>query len=68
MRIKAKANGNVIEAHEDAAKELIAAGIYEATDEPLSSETAVKPMTTDDFPKEKAEVPAGQTKRRKSQK
>ena len=68
MRIRAKANGNVIEAHDDAAKELIAAGIYEATDEPLSSETAVKPMTTEDFPKEKAGASAGQAKRRKSQK
>jgi hypothetical protein len=33
MKIRALANGNVIEAHEDAAKELIAAGIYEAVDE-----------------------------------
>lgn len=61
MKIKAKANGNVIEAHEDAAKELIAAGIYEETNEPLSSEasTAVKPMGTDDFVQPaKAKVPA----------
>ena len=34
MKIRALANGNVIEAHEDAAKVLIEAGIYEAYDEP----------------------------------
>lgn len=42
MRIRALANGNVIEAHDDAAKELIEAGIYEKVSdaEPLSSEVS----------------------------
>lgn len=39
MKIRALANGNVIEAHEDAAKELIAAGIYEAYDETENNST-----------------------------
>lgn len=61
MKIKAVANGNVIEAHDDAAKELIAAGIYEAYDEKAEkkSPTAVAPLTTQDF------TPR-QSKRRKS--
>ena len=54
MRIRALANGNVIHADEDAAKQLIEAGIYEAYDEKAE-------------PKAKADD-AGQTKRRKSQK
>lgn len=53
MKIRAKANGNIIEADDEAAKVLIAAGIYEAYDEK----------------KDKAETAdAGQPKRRKSQK
>lgn len=56
MKIRALANGNVIEAHPDAAKELIAAGIYEAYDE--KEEKRAPKVKADD---------AGQTKRRKSQ-
>lgn len=37
MRIKAVANGNVIEADNDAANILIDAKIYEATDEPVTA-------------------------------
>lgn len=41
MRIKAVANGNIIDAHPDAAKQLIEAGIYEAVDEdPKGNSTA----------------------------
>jgi hypothetical protein len=47
MKIKAVANGNVIEADDGAAKELIAAGIYEAYDE------------KDEKPKKSAEPPKG---------
>jgi len=54
VKIRALANGNVIEAHEDAAKVLIEAGIYEAYDEKAE-------------PKVKADTPAP-AKRRKSQK
>ena len=57
MKIKAKANGNVIEAHPDAAKQLIEAGIYEAYDEKAESKekrAPVSPMTTADFPAKKA--------------
>ncbi len=53
MKIKAKANGNVIEAHDDAAKELIAAGIYEPYDEKEEKRTPVAPMTTADMPTKK---------------
>jgi len=40
MKIRAVANGNVIEAHPDAARQLIEAGIYEEVSEeqPQSSE------------------------------
>lgn len=42
MKIKAIANGNVIEAHPDAAKQLIEAGIYEAVEDadPKGNSTA----------------------------
>lgn len=63
MNIKAKANGNVIHAHDDAAKQLIDAGIYEATDEPITGSpealkaaekrAPVAPMTTDSMPTKK---------------
>jgi len=43
MKIRALANGNVIEAHDDAAKELIAAGIYEAYEEPKEERAPVAP-------------------------
>ena len=33
-RIRAKANGDVIDATDEAAQELLAAGIYEAVEEP----------------------------------
>lgn len=48
MKIRALANGNVIEAHDDAAKELIAAGIYEAYDETDNNSTQppAKPKPT----------------------
>lgn len=51
MRIKAVTNGNIIDAHPDAAKQLIEAGIYEAVDED---------------PKERAPVEAKPTKKRKA--
>lgn len=60
MKIKAVANGNVIDAHPDAAKQLIEAGIYEAYDEKEESRAPVAPMTTGDFPQK--------TKRGKSKK
>lgn len=44
MKIKAVANGNVIEAHPDAAKQLIEAGIYEAVDG-SPSDNSVQPET-----------------------
>lgn len=65
MKIKAKANGNIIEAHDDAAKELIAAGIYEAVDEKPAKEqkrAPVAPMTTEDFPKTRSAKKGGKTK------
>jgi hypothetical protein len=45
MKIRALANGNVIEAHEDAAKILIENGIYEKVDdkEPTSAEASSPP-------------------------
>lgn len=62
MKLRAK-NGNVFEAHDDAAHELLKREDkdYEKTDEPLTSESskAVKPMGTDDFvAAPKAKVPA----------
>lgn len=59
MKIRALANGNVIEAHEDAAKILIDAKIYERVSdkEPLTASltppvsSAVAPLTTADLPK-----------------
>ena len=51
MKIKAVANGNVIEADDGAAEQLIAAGIYEKYDEKAEKKTAVAPLTTASLPK-----------------
>lgn len=52
MKIRAVANGNVIDAHPDAAKELIEAGIYEAVDETDPQNNFTAPDTvTDTAPK-----------------
>jgi hypothetical protein len=51
MMIKAKANGNVIHADDEAAKQLIEAGIYEKYDEKAEKRAPVAPLTTEDFPK-----------------
>ncbi len=61
MKIRALANGNVIEADEEAAKQLIDAKIYEAVvdDEPLSSEV------TNEEAEKKADTPAQTIKRHK---
>jgi hypothetical protein len=61
MKIKAKANGNVIEADDEAARQLIEAGIYEAADasEPLSAELPPEEVH--------AKSIARQTKRRKTE-
>jgi hypothetical protein len=48
MKIKAVANGDVIDVAADAAKLLIDAGIYTPVDEPKKS-TKVEPLTTKDF-------------------
>ena len=56
MKIRALANGDVIEENEDAAKELIAAGLYEAVDEKeekKETRAPVAPMTTEDMPKQR---------------
>lgn len=58
MKIKAKANGNVIDAHEDAAKELIAAGIYEETNEPLTSTLTPPIPPSNTTQPEQAKAPA----------
>lgn len=51
MKIRAIANGDVIEAEADAASELIASGIYEVHDEKTEEERApVSPLTTEDLP------------------
>lgn len=61
MRIRALANGNVIEAHEEAAKQLIEAGIYEAAgDEPVTA-TLVPPV-----PSTQPRVETKPTKKRKA--
>lgn len=57
MKIKAKSNGDVIDVSDEAANELIRAGIYDAVEEtpttedspPLMTENA-KPMTTASMP------------------
>lgn len=49
MKIRAKANGDVIDVTEETAKELIDAGIYDVVDEPKKS-TKVEPLTTKDTP------------------
>lgn len=60
MKIKAKANGNIIEAHDDAAKELIAAGIYEPVEDKEEKRSPVAPMGTETFPAPpKAKAPKG---------
>lgn len=61
MRIKALANGNVIEAHEDAAKILIENKIYEETDEPL---TGSPPVASDNSTQPPAKTKP--TKKRKA--
>ena len=50
MKIRAKANGEVLDASEAAATELIEAGIYESVDAPNQS-TIVEPLTTKDLPR-----------------
>ena len=54
MKIRAKANGEVIDASEEAAKELIEAGVYEPVDEPADApkkkSTKVEPLTTENTP------------------
>jgi hypothetical protein len=49
MKIRALVNGDVIDVSEQTASELIAAGIYEAVNEPQTS-TKVEPLTTKDSP------------------
>lgn len=49
MKIRALANGDVIDVSEETAKELIDGGIYEPVDESTSS-TKVGPMTTKNVP------------------
>lgn len=62
MRIRALANGNVIEAADDAAGILIAAGIYEATDEPVTA-TLTPPVPQNNSTQPPAETKPA-TKRR----
>lgn len=58
MKIKAKANGDLLEIDDAAAKTLIDAGVYEAADEPkkkpaekpAEKPTKVEPLTTEDMP------------------
>lgn len=53
MKIRAKANGDVIDVSEETAKELIEAGIYDAVDAPkdaATKSTKVEPLTTKNVP------------------
>jgi hypothetical protein len=52
MKIRALANGDVIDVSEETANELITAGIYEAVAEATTS-TKVEPLTTKDIPARK---------------
>jgi hypothetical protein len=67
MKIRALANGNVIEAHDDAAKELIEAGIYEKVSdkEPLSAESS-QPPGSSAIAAPKATVPKPRGRRKKN--
>jgi hypothetical protein len=49
MKIRAKANGEILETDDAAAKTLIDAGIYEPVTEPGTS-TTVEPLTTESLP------------------
>lgn len=55
MKLITLANNNVFEAHDDAAKELIATGLYKPYEEPKKEEkrSPVAPMTTADMPTKK---------------
>jgi hypothetical protein len=62
MKLRSHVNGALIDISDEGAKQLIAAGIYDAVDEPKKDEppkkepkktdkpTKVEPMTTEDFP------------------
>lgn len=51
MKIRAKANGDVIDLSDDTARELIEAGIYEPVDAETSTpSTTVEPLTTEHMP------------------
>jgi len=52
MKIRAKANGNIVDVSDGDAAALLAIGIYESVDAPQA--TKVKPLTTKDLPKKKA--------------
>jgi hypothetical protein len=49
MKIRAKANGDVIDVSDATAAELIEAGIYERVVDPATS-TKVEPLSTTDMP------------------
>lgn len=51
MKIRAKANGNILDVSDGEAEPLLTAGIYELVDAPNA--TKVEPLTTKDMPKKK---------------
>jgi hypothetical protein len=55
MKIRAKANGNIVDVPDDDADALLVSGIYEPLDAPS---TEVAPLTTTDKPKKKAKAKA----------
>jgi hypothetical protein len=68
VRIKAVANGNVIEAHEDAAKILIDAGIYTAADDEPVTASLTPPVPALSVPSQNSTQPTVEKKPAKKRK